>query len=99
MKRPSILSTAFLATAACGFVLALTVLPAQAQTCIPQPPGMIAWWPLDNSPNDIVGTNNPPASAGAVTYAPGKVGPGVDVSSTPLGISVLQTPSLNLLGS
>jgi hypothetical protein len=60
---------------------------------------MIAWWPLDNSPNDIVGTNNPLASAGAVTYAPGKVGAGVDVSSTPLGISVVQTPSLNLLGS
>jgi hypothetical protein len=60
---------------------------------------MIAWWPLDNSPNDIVGTNNPPASAGAITYAPGKVGAGVDVSRTPLGISVLKTPSLNLLAS
>src|SRR3984893_3200787 len=99
MKRPWQLSPAVLATAACGLVLALTALPARAQTCVPQPPGMIAWWPLDNSPNDVVGTNNPPPSAGAVTYAPGKVGAGVDVSRTPLGISVLKTPSLNLLAS
>jgi hypothetical protein len=59
---------------------------------------MIAWWPLDNSPDDIVGTNNPPSSAGAITYAPGKVSAGVDVSLTPLGVSVIKTPSLNLLG-
>jgi Concanavalin A-like lectin/glucanases superfamily len=85
--------------AACGLFLALAALPAHAQTCVQQPPGMIAWWPLDNSPDDIVGTNNPPSSAGAITYAPGMVGAGVDVSLTPLGISVLRTPSLNLLGS
>jgi Concanavalin A-like lectin/glucanases superfamily len=99
MKRPWQLSTAVSETAACVLVLALTVLPAHAQTCVPQPPGMIAWWPLDNSTNDVIGNNNPPPSAGAITYAPGKVGEGVDISLNPLGISVLKTPGLNLLGS
>jgi hypothetical protein len=62
MKRPSILSTAFLVTAACVFVLALTVLPTHAQTCAPRPAGLIAWWPLNEQTGttvlDIVGGHN-----------------------------------------
>lgn len=85
--------------AACGFLVALPALPAQAQNCVPPPAGLIAWWPFDNSANDIVGSNNPPSSSGAVSYAPGKVGTGVDINLTPLGISILKTPSMNLLGS
>jgi hypothetical protein len=54
MKRPSQLSTAFLATAACGLVLALTVLSAQAQTCAPQPSGLVAWWPLNETSGTVV---------------------------------------------
>ena len=94
---------AFRIWAALGFMLVMaTLVPAQhalGQSCVKAPPGLIAWWPLDSSPNDIVGTNNPPSSAGAITYALGKVGAGVDVNLTPLGISILKTPSLNLLGS
>jgi hypothetical protein len=84
MKCPSQLSAAFLATAACGLVLALTALPAHAQTCVKQPPGMIAWWPLDGSPNDIVGHNNPSSTSG-VSYVPGKVSQGVTFSQAPPG--------------
>jgi hypothetical protein len=28
--------------------------------CVPAPSGMVSWWPGDNNPNDIVGTNQGP---------------------------------------
>jgi Concanavalin A-like lectin/glucanases superfamily len=71
--------------AACGLFMVLTALPAHAQTCAPQPSGMVAWWPLDGSPNDIVGNNNPSSITG-VTYQPGQVLQGATFSqTTPLG--------------
>jgi hypothetical protein len=74
MKRPSQLSAAVLATAACGLVLALMVLPAQAQTCLPQPAGMIAWWPLNETSgtvvSDVLGNHNGTASGPIGTGGP-----------------------------
>jgi hypothetical protein len=54
--RPGILA------AACGLVVTLTALPAHAQSCAQRPPGMVAWWPLDEQAGttivDIVGGHN-----------------------------------------
>jgi hypothetical protein len=46
----------------------LTVSP-----CDPVPPGIVSWWPGENSPDDIIGGNNGTLS-GSVSYGPGEVG-------------------------
>ena len=49
---------------------ALTVL-----SCLPEPPGLIAWWPADGSFEDVIsGLNGLPS--GAVTFEPAEVGQG-----------------------
>lgn len=80
VRRPRTLATAF------GLLASLVAaLPAHAQTCAPQPPGMIAWWPLDGSPADIVDNNNPSSTVG-VSYQQGQVLQGATFSQTsPLG--------------
>jgi concanavalin A-like lectin/glucanase superfamily protein len=90
-RRPGHLLTAFLGAqrprtlaAACGLLVALTALPAHAQTCIPAPGGLVAWWPLDGSPNDIVGNNNP-SSTNGVSYQQGQVLQGATFSQAPPG--------------
>ena len=89
--------------AALGFILVVANLVsaqhALGQSCVEAPPGLIAWWPFDNSANDIVGANNPAPSSGPITYVPAKVDTGADNNLAPLGISILKTPNLNLLGS
>ena len=42
-------------------------------TCTPAPSGILAWWPGENSAQDIIGTNNGTLMNGA-TYSTGKVG-------------------------
>ena len=67
---------------ACGLLVALSAVPAHAQNCLPRPDGLIAWWPLDGTPNDIVGKNNPSSVAG-VNYKQGQVLQGATFSQTP----------------
>ncbi|MFZ1219771.1 MAG: LamG domain-containing protein [Chthoniobacterales bacterium] len=70
--------------AACGVLVALAPLPTHAQPCAQSPPGMVAWWPFDGSPNDIVGKNNPSLISG-VGYEQGQVLQGVTFSQAPAG--------------
>ena len=74
----------------------LTLLPAPA--CTHAPDGMISWWPANNSPIDVVGTNN--AILGEATYVTGKVNQAFSLlpfyPPIPNGrIQVANSPSLN----
>ena len=44
----------------------------KCKTCIPPPPGMVAWWPGEGNGNDIRGENNG-TPVGAVTFPIGEV--------------------------
>ena len=48
---------------------------AASSGCAP-PSGVVAWWPMEGAPNDLVGTNNP-SGTNAISYFPGEVGLGV----------------------
>jgi hypothetical protein len=72
-------------------LLSAVVGPAVAQTCVPPPAGIIAWWPGDTNANDISGNiNHAQLQNGATAGATGHVGgafqfDGVDdVADTPL---------------
>ena len=76
--------------AACGFLVALTPLPTHAQSCVPPPPGMVAWWPLEETGGTTVsdhsslglnpGTTNGPIGppGGPPKSATGFVGKGMN---------------------
>jgi hypothetical protein len=73
--------------AACGLLVMLTALPAHAQTCAPPPsPGMVAWWPLDETGGTAIsdrtgqnpGTASAPIGSGGVQSFPGFVGKGLN---------------------
>jgi Concanavalin A-like lectin/glucanases superfamily len=44
---------------ACGLYLALTAMPAHAQTCAPQPSGLVAWWSLNETGGTAVADQSP----------------------------------------
>jgi Concanavalin A-like lectin/glucanases superfamily len=51
----------------CGLLVALTAPTAHAQTCKPPPPGLVAWWPLDETAGTAVAdrTGQNPGTASA----------------------------------
>lgn len=78
MKRPfAALLTRGARAIACGLLVALGALPADAQTCVSPPTGLIAWWPLDGSPDDISGNAINPSSTSGISYAAATAGQGV----------------------
>ena len=66
-----------------------------AQTCTPPPPGMVGWWPGDNSAIDIQGGNNGTPENG-VTFVPGKVGQAFSLNGTDQDVLIGNPPSLQL---
>jgi hypothetical protein len=72
----------------CGLVMALTVLPAYAQTCAPPPAGLVGWWTLDETTGTAVvdhsplgqnqGTASVPIGSGGINSFPGFVGTGLN---------------------
>jgi concanavalin A-like lectin/glucanase superfamily protein len=67
-------------TAACGLLVAVTVLPAHAQTCVQPPAGLVSWWPLDETSGtavaDVFGPNSGIATPPITTSGPPKSFPG-----------------------
>jgi hypothetical protein len=53
-----------------------TPSPTPTPPCVPPPPGLVAWWPMDGNPLDLWASHNPSAT-NAITFVPGMVGPGV----------------------
>jgi hypothetical protein len=53
-----------------------TPSPTPTPPCVPPPPGLVAWWPMDGNPLDLWASHNPSAT-NAITFVAGMVGPGV----------------------
>jgi len=53
-----------------------TPSPTPTPPCVPPPPGLVAWWPMDGNPLDLWASNNPSAT-NTITFVPGMVGTGV----------------------
>jgi hypothetical protein len=64
--------------------------------CVTPPSGMVAWWPGDGNPNDIIGGHNGTISGG-VTFVPGMVAHAFDFNGT--NGSVNLNPNLLPTGS
>jgi uncharacterized repeat protein (TIGR01451 family) len=83
-------------------ILVWAVSPASlaAQTCLPPPPGIIAWWPFDEASgttvNDIAG-NNPGVYVNSPVPVPGEVGEALSFNGTNY-VGVVNSP-LWALGS
>ncbi len=52
-----------------------SVTSAVATLVVSPPPCLTAWWPMEGSVTDIVGANQPSATAG-ISFVPGKIGQG-----------------------
>jgi Concanavalin A-like lectin/glucanases superfamily len=88
MKQLIKLAIAALAFPGVGFVRPT----AHAQTCVPPPPGLVAWYPGDGNANDIQGGNNGTLQNGA-TFAPGEVGQAFSLDGVEDSVLVTQTPA------
>ncbi len=68
--------------------------PAHAQSCVPPPSGLIAWYPGDGNTLDYQGDNNGALQGGA-TYASGKVGQAFSLNGTSSYVEAPDSPALN----
>src|SRR2546427_6497773 len=62
-------------------------------TCIPPPPGMVAWWPGEGNGNDIRGENNG-TLVGSPTFPAGEVEHAFGFNGTSQYVSIPDSPSL-----
>jgi len=67
---------------------AATAAAQPAPVCVPPPPGMVAWWPGDGTPNDVISVNNG-TWHGTAAYAAGEVGQAFSLD----GSSWVEAPS------
>lgn len=67
--------------------------PALAAACAPVPAGLVSWWRVEGDASDFMGGNNG-SFAGAVSFATGKVGLGLNLSGWGF-ITVPDAPSLD----
>ncbi|MBP9109195.1 MAG: VCBS repeat-containing protein [Pyrinomonadaceae bacterium] len=72
-----------------------TATPTPEPTCDPAPSGLISLWPGENSPGDVIGTNNGTLIGGA-TYAQGKVGQAFSLNGTTAAVDVPDSNSLDV---
>ncbi len=73
-----------------------THAPPPGIHCAPLPNSIVAWWPAEGNPNDVVGTNRG-ALSGSVSYAPGMAGTGFTFPGTGSpSVKVQASPSLNV---
>ncbi|HVV73393.1 MAG TPA: LamG-like jellyroll fold domain-containing protein, partial [Verrucomicrobiae bacterium] len=57
----------------------------------PPLPGMVAWWPAENSPDDVIGNHNGTTPYG-IAYAPGKSGQAFDFDASIRRVFVPDSP-------
>ena len=72
-----------------------SVVAASAASCLAPSSSLVAWWPGDGNPNDIVGTNNGALQNGASSSAIGIVGQAFSLTTDrgfqPLVVSVFRS--------
>jgi Concanavalin A-like lectin/glucanases superfamily/Immunoglobulin I-set domain len=78
---PEVITESWIASNICNGLTTTATQQVTVVSCVPPPPGMLDWWPADDTPLDIVGGNNGVIN-GAVTYAPGMVGQAFDFSGS-----------------
>jgi hypothetical protein len=76
-------------------ILAVVQDSAAHATCLPPPPGLIAWWRGDGSPYDQVANHHAIPSAG-LAYAPAMVDSGFSLAGTSAFLTVPADTSLDL---
>ncbi len=64
-------------------------------TCLPQPAGLVSWWPGDGNPEDAVGRNDA-AAMGGLGYAKGMVGQAFDLDGSSAFAQVVAPAGLPL---
>ena len=80
------------ATGVSVFALGMTEI-ANAQTCVPPPPGMVSWWTGDGNANDLIGGNHGTLRNGA-TFAAGVVGQAFSFDGVDDYVEVASSPTL-----
>ena len=75
--------------------LVSAVYAAPAPTCVPPPPGMVAWWPGDDNAEDLIGPNDGQLVNGAA-YAPGMVANGFRFFGGESAVVVPDSPTWDL---
>jgi hypothetical protein len=68
--------------------------PPSNSNCTPPPSGIVAWWPGQGTPTDIIGGNN--GTLNAVSYVPGEVGEAFSFNGTSSYMLVPATPVLDV---
>lgn len=68
-------------------------ISASAQ-CVPEPSGLIGWWPGEGDANTVVGTNNGSLLGGATANAVGEVGQAFNLDGTNGFVSIPDAPGL-----
>jgi hypothetical protein len=68
-----------------------------ALPCLPPPPGLVAWWPGNGTPRDLINHNNG-SLVGDISYATGMVGKAFNFMNGGLGIDMgVQIPASSSL--
>jgi hypothetical protein len=76
-----------------------TCQPPNANSCVPAPSGVVAWWAGENNTNDIINGLNGTASATGLTYSAARVGQGFKFDGTSGSIDLSShSAALNLTG-
>lgn len=95
MARKSILPCIFII-----FVfIVLTTGSVLAQTCAPQPSGLVAWYPGDGNADDITANANNGTLQGGATFAAGMVQQAFSFNGTSAFVSAPSSPANSLTGS
>ncbi len=76
------------------FPFTSTVLAGSPGSCDPAPTGIVAWWPGEGNPDDLIGADNGTAN-GNLTYTNGEVGQAFVFDGSSY-ITVPASPSLNI---
>lgn len=95
MKRSDTLFVAVFSASIAGLLMG--PVAAEAQPCVPAPPGLVSWWPGDGDARDIQGSNDGTLQNGA-TFAPGFVGQAFSFDGMDGFVHVPNSPSLTLAG-
>jgi hypothetical protein len=74
----------------CLLIVSVISIRILGQNCIPAPSGLVSWWPFDDNPSDIRGSN-PMLLLGEPSYAAAKVADGLEFSDCLFAVAKAST--------